>query len=209
MSARDEILNRLRARSRPAEPPPIWRSRREFEDLAGQYELALNNVKGEVRHAPNLEGALDQLDRLLNELEAEKVIVDDHPLLADVDFAGRWPEVQWFIVDQTEGDARPFAAAAELGISVVDIALAETGSAVMSSGPGRSRLTGLLPPVHAVLLPHSALTPDIFTWTAARKGQWPSSLTLVSGPSKTADIEQTMAVGVHGPKRFIALLFED
>jgi L-lactate utilization protein LutC len=209
MSARDEILNRLRTKSRQAEPPQPWRSRREFDDLASQYEKALKAVKGEVRHAAGLEGALDQLDQLLHELEAEKVIVDDHPLLKDVDFAGRWPEVDWFIVGKTEGDTRPFAAAADLGISVADIALAETGSVVMSSGAGRSRLTSLLPPVHAVLLPHAALTPDIFTWTAARGEEWPSSLTLVSGPSKTADIEQTMAVGVHGPKRFIALFFED
>ncbi len=208
MSARDEILNRLRAKSRQVEPPQPWRSRREFDDLAGQYEKALKAVKGEVRHATGLDDALDQLDHLLHQLEVEKVIVDDHPLLEKVDFTGRWPEVHWFIVGRTAGDTRQFAAAADLGLSVADVALAETGSVVMSSGPGHSRLTSLLPPVHAVLLPHSALTPDIFTWTAVREGDWPSSLTLVSGPSKTADIEQTMAVGVHGPKRFIAILFD-
>ena len=79
---------------------------------------------------------------------------------------------------------------------------------VVSSGRGRSRLTSLLPPVHLALVPTSSLTTDIFTWTAARQGQLPASLTLISGPSKTADIEQTMAVGVHGPKRFIVVLYE-
>jgi L-lactate dehydrogenase complex protein LldG len=67
----------------------------------------------------------------------------------------------------------------------------------------------LLPPVHIALVPESRLTADLFTWTAARQGPLPANVTLVSGPSKTADIEQTMAIGVHGPKRFIVVLYAD
>ena len=100
-------------------------------------------------------------------------------------------------------------------MSGVDAALAETGTVVVSSGPGRSRLTTLLPPVHLALAPTSSLTNDIFTlvktstWRAARGGEMPAAMTLISGPSKTADIEQTMAIGVDGPKRFIVVLYDD
>jgi L-lactate dehydrogenase complex protein LldG len=208
-SARDEILGRLKSQVRDAESPEPWRSRRHFEDLAGQFAQALTAVNGEVRRAKDFAGALEQLDQILRQIEAESAVADAHVLLEDVDFPGRWPEVQWHIVGQTEGDLRGFAASADMGISGADAALAETGSVVVSSGPGRSRLTSLLPPVHVALVPTSCLTADIFTWTAARQEEPPSSLTLISGPSKTADIEQTMAIGVHGPKRFIAILYED
>jgi L-lactate dehydrogenase complex protein LldG len=50
---------------------------------------------------------------------------------------------------------------------------------------------------------------DIFTWAASCQEPLPAAITLISGPSKTGDIEQTLTTGVHGPKRFIAILFED
>ena len=57
------------------------------------------------------------------------------------------------------------------------------------------------------------LTTDLFTWVSewqrGEPGSMPANVTLISGPSKTADIEQTLAVGVHGPKRLIVLLYED
>ena len=89
----------------------------------------------------------------------------------------------------------------------MDAALAETGSLVVTSGAGKSRMATLLPPVHIAMLPESCLHMDLFTWTAAREGPLPANLTLISGPSKTADIEQTMAVGVHGPRRLIAIVY--
>jgi L-lactate dehydrogenase complex protein LldG len=101
-----------------------------------------------------------------------------------------------------------FAAVADIGISVAAAALAETGTVVVGTNAQTSRLTGLLPPVHLVLASASHLSTDIFTWTAQRPAALPSSVTLISGPSKTADIEQTMAVGVHGPGRFIVILYD-
>lgn len=209
LSARDEILNRLRSQARDVDLPGPWRSRRQFEDLGEQFAQALAAVKGEAWRAKDFAEALEQLGQLLHQIEAGSAVADAHRLLDEVDFPGRWPEVKWHVVGRTEGDLREFAASADVGISGADAALAETGSVVVSSGPGRSRLTSLLPPVHVALVPTSCLTADIFTWTAARQGELPSSLTLISGPSKTADIEQTMAIGVHGPKRFVAILYED
>jgi L-lactate dehydrogenase complex protein LldG len=64
----------------------------------------------------------------------------------------------------------------------------------------------LLPPVHFVLLPESRILPSIFDWSAQLPDPLPSNVVLVSGPSKTADIEQTLVVGVHGPKRLIVIV---
>jgi L-lactate utilization protein LutC len=208
MKAREEILDRLRKQSREASLPVPWRSRRQFEDLSARFSQALTAVKGEVRQAGDFAGALDEVAHILGDIKATRALIDYHPLFDEIDLAARWPDVNWYTVGRSEGDLRHFAATADVGISVAEAALAETGSVVLGSGPGRSRFTSLLPPVHLVLVPTSLLTPDIFTWLASRNRQFPSSLTLISGPSKTADIEQTMAVGVHGPGRFVAILYE-
>lgn len=208
-SARDDILTRIRLQYRDATAPPAWRSRRHFDDLAARFEAALTAVKGEVLRAASLDEALLRLDETLDALAAQRLVVNDEPLLAGLDLAARWPGRALHVVGRTPGDLRAVCASADVGLSSADAALAETGSLVVTSGPGRSRLATLLPPVHLALVPVSLLTTDLFTFTAARSGAQPASLTIISGPSKTADIEQTMAIGVHGPKRFIVVLYDD
>jgi L-lactate utilization protein LutC len=208
MSSRDEILNRLRQQGRQAQLPEPWRSRRHFDDPAGRFVSTLNASHGEAHRAGNLQEALALAGDLLHEAGARKVIADGHPLLLQANLAERWPEIEWFVAGQTEGNLREFAAAADAGLSVATAALAETGTVVVATDATASRLTGLLPPVHLVLAPTSHLSTDIFTWTAQRPDTLPASVTLISGPSKTADIEQTMAVGVHGPGRFVVVLYD-
>jgi len=207
MSARDEILARLRSQARRVEPPPVWESKRAFEDLAARFEQALGANGGELRRAESLDEAWAQLDALLSELGAERAVANDEPPLDAIDPAARWPGVDWHVVGRSEGDLRAACAAADVGLSGAAAALAETGSVVLESGPGRSRLCTLLPAVHVALVSTTQLTADLFTW-AAERGQPPAALTFVSGPSKTADIGQTLSVGVHGPKRFIVLLYQ-
>lgn len=211
MDAREEILTRLRAKKRDDTHPPTWRSRRHFDDLAAQFTTALEAAKGEVIRAHSFDEALERLDELVTELGSERVVVNPEQRLAQVAWAERWPAIDWHIVRQTEGELRAFCAAADVGVSGATVALAETGSVLVTSGPKQSRLATLVPPVHVALVPVSALTADIFTWVAARERDErpPASMTFVSGPSKSADIEQTLAVGVHGPKRFVVVLYDD
>ena len=218
MSSRDEILNRLRQQSRDADPPQPWLSRRHFDDPAGRFIETLNANKGEAHRAGSLEEAFSLVGDVLRETGAQKAIADGHPVLEDANLPGRWPKIEWFIAghsardlsqsDLSQSDLREFAAAADVGLSIATAALAETGTVVVATDSRNSRLTGLLPPVHIVLALATHLSTDLFTWTALRPDILPSSVTLISGPSKTADIEQTMAVGVHGPGRFIVVLYD-
>lgn len=209
MTDRDQILTTLHQQARTVAYPPLWQTRRKFDDLAQRFDAALTAAHGEVHRSGSLAEALDLLGRVLIELGAGRVAVNAEPPLDGVDLAVRWPQIEWRVAGQEGDDLRAFCAAADAGVTGVDAALAETGTVVVSSGPGKSRLVPLLPPVHIALAPTSALTTDLFTWTAGRGGAMPSSLTLISGPSKTADIEQTMAIGVHGPKRLIVILYQD
>lgn len=208
MNTRDKILARLRANERPEPHPPAWTSRRNFPDLAERFTTSLTAVAGEVIRAGNLSEALTQVETILNDLQAKRVVANHVPPLSEIDLPHRWPGFDWHIVGQIPGDLKAICAAADVGLSGADAALAETGSVVISSGPRRSRLATLLPPVHVALVSTAQLTSDLFTWTAARRGELPANVVLVSGPSKTADIEQVLAIGVHGPKRFIVVLYE-
>ncbi|HVO44446.1 MAG TPA: lactate utilization protein, partial [Aggregatilineales bacterium] len=179
----------------------------KFDDLAARFAEALASVGGETIQAESLDAALDCLGELLQSLDAKRVVANDEPPLSDRDLPARWPEIEWQIVGRTAGDLRAFSASADVGLSGGDAALAETGSVVVSSGPGKSRLATLLPPVHVALVSTTKLATDIFTWTTERQKTRPASMTVITGPSKTADIEQVLAIGVHGPKRFVVILY--
>ncbi len=209
MNSRDEILSRLAANRRKTIMPEPWQTRRNYDDLADQFTQALTAVLGEVRRAQSLDEAWQLVGELIEELNAEKIVVNGERPLTEFDFPRKWPQIDWHIIGKSEGDLRQFCATADLGISGAEAALAETGSVIVTSDPTQSRLATLLPPVHLALVPTSILTTDLFTWTATHPKTMPANLVLVTGPSKTADIEQTMAVGVHGPKRFIVILYKD
>ena len=89
--------------------------------------------------------------------------------------------------------------------------VAETGGLLLTPGPAEPRLMSLVPPIHIALLWASTIQ-DSF-WSAVKNLGWgrslPPNALLISGPSKTADIEQTLAYGVHGPKRLIVVLVDD
>lgn len=91
---------------------------------------------------------------------------------------------------------------ASLGLSGAVAAIADCGAIVVSSGPGRSRMASLLPPVHFALVSREAFYPSAASFLAANAAlvAASSNLVFITGPSRTADIEMTLTRGVHGPK---------
>ncbi len=96
---------------------------------------------------------------------------------------------------------------AAVGVSVARAAAALSGSLVLSGLDGR--LVQLLPPVHVVLVDVAAVAATLGEALAACRADGASALALHSGPSKSADIGQVVATGVHGPGRVIAILLDD
>ena len=93
--------------------------------------------------------------------------------------------------------------ACQIGITSCDLAIAETGSLVMFSGAGRERVASLLPPVHVAVVERGQIVPDLLDAIASlsrrNRGRLPSNVVLITGPSKTGDIELQLTTGVHGP----------
>jgi len=86
------------------------------------------------------------------------------------------------------------------GVSRAAYGIAATGSVVVASSPDEPRSRHLLPEVHVSLLRQDAVVPDLAALFAALAGKLPSALAIVTGPSRSADIEQRLVVGVHGPR---------
>ena len=85
------------------------------------------------------------------------------------------------------------------GVSEASYGLADTGSVVLAASPDEPRSRSLLPDVHVSLLREDRILPGLDELFAKVGGELPSALAIVTGPSRSADIEQSLTVGVHGP----------
>ena len=98
-------------------------------------------------------------------------------------------------------DLREACATADVGITSADYALADTGSLVTIASPEEARLVSLLPPVHVAVVPRERLLTglDELLTIVPDPAEVSSSMVIITGPSRTADIEQILVKGVHGP----------
>jgi L-lactate dehydrogenase complex protein LldG len=112
----------------------------------------------------------------------------------------------------TGSDAKDDQGKAEIGLTGCEAALAETGTLAMTSGPGRPRSASLMPLTHVAVIRRSDIALGMgeffrrYRASADAEGALLPYLVFVTGPSRTADIELSLTLGVHGPGRLIAVI---
>ena len=96
----------------------------------------------------------------------------------------------------------------DVGISTAQAAIAETGTLMLESEAERHRLVSLVPPVHIAIVDAGNICLTLGeALAAARQGSELSpTITFITGPSRTADIELTLAIGVHGPQELYVII---
>jgi len=104
---------------------------------------------------------------------------------------------------------RQAAAAARVGISQVDWAVAATGTLVVDAAQVEQRLVSTLPPIHVALVGTSRLRADLPTVLKQLHPSQTGYISLITGPSRTADIERVLTIGVHGPERLIIVFVDE
>ncbi|HVX67658.1 MAG TPA: lactate utilization protein [Bryobacteraceae bacterium] len=105
--------------------------------------------------------------------------------------------------------SRESAATASVGISEMDWGVADTGTLAQDATAVGQRLVSTLPPVHVAFLPTASIVPDLpALFEKAGPGRC-GYLALITGPSRTADIERVLTIGVHGPERLIILCVDE
>ncbi|NTV11913.1 MAG: LUD domain-containing protein [Zoogloea sp.] len=216
MSARDRILGRLRA-ARPAEavcPPEVdthFAARAVHDDAAGRadrFQRTIEAAHAEV-HRVTEAGLPKTLARLLREKRIHRIAVG-RATLDDAGLSGAFP-ASAALLPFTESMERlkpELFHQVDAGFTIAKSAIAETGTLILWPGADEPRSLSLVPPIHIVLLDAAAIHDSLYS--AMRAERWnaglPTNLVLVSGPSKTADIQQTLAYGAHGPKEVIVLM---
>jgi len=184
-------------------------------DLVSDFRVELEALSGHVHLPGTRSAAIDVVLGLVKEYSVDSMLSWDREQLP---LAGIWEELAAAGVTMIDGpvpgsgDDRPIVLAnqarAQMGLTGAQAGLADTGSLVLVSGSGRARLASLLPPVHVALLPAEDLLPSLdhlFT-IQPQMIQEGSNMILVTGPSRTADIELTLTIGVHGPRHLHVIL---
>jgi L-lactate utilization protein LutC len=153
---------------------------------------------------------------LLSSRGARRAVLSQCEILDRLGIAGRVRQagIEVAVMDGLPGAlARETMFAADVGITGVYRLIAETGTVVMATSPRQPRSVSLLPPVHIAIADTSQLLPDLFDLfdlfspiPTPDQSLPPSCLTLITGPSKTGDIELRLVTGVHGPGEIHVIL---
>jgi L-lactate dehydrogenase complex protein LldG len=208
--SREYILHRVRtalgrnAGQGPAEPPPVRLRVPEVEMEAriASLRMRVEALAGTTHRVATKAEACHLVAGLI---EGKNAIASNAPYLAECGITSI-PGVRTGIRDAEE--MRTLAAAADVGITSADYALGDTGTLVMISSPAEARLVSLLPILHIAVVPCERLLTgldELFT-LLPRPADQTSSMVMITGPSRTADIEQILVRGVHGPGQIAVVL---
>ena len=203
--ARERILARIRAATRsvaPAQRAPA--SKAIFAPVAGPLERFLAECSANATECIIAETPAERdrgLAAVLAEIPEGEIFAQDSPTVRKaISLAGR-PRIRW----SSAGGA---SESSQAGVTLAEAVVAQTGSVLISTACG-GRAGSLVPPVHIVLAHAGQLTPDLpgAMEMLRRRGTLAecSSLSLITGPSRTADIEKILVLGAHGPRRLVVL----
>ena len=201
--ARDYILHKVRTAlgrnvAQSPGPAPAVRIRIPEMDLETRirtFLACIEKLAGKTYRAASTEEARGYVARLV---QGKAAVASNAPILEACGITGLTGVQAGF---HSEPALREACSRAEYGITGADYALADTGTLVMLSSAQEARMISLMPPVHIAIVDSSKLLTgldELFT-VLPNPAEQTSSMVLITGPSRTADIEQILIRGVHGP----------
>ena len=187
------------------------------DELMSELESSAKQIGWAVFRASSPDEAAKHIDDLARDLEARSIVRSGHAVLDRLRLADRLEragvDVRLLAVDDAgdkpsdrqRAENRGSAIAADMGLTGVDFAIAETGSCVLFARKGVSRLVSLVPPVHVAVVEKGQVLPGLDELFLLRRqsylrGEAGSYMNIISGPSRSGDIEQKLITGVHGPR---------
>ena len=178
-------------------------------DLFAEFEMRAKAVSAEVFRVPKAADAREVIFQLVDAVQARKAIVVESALQEAAGIV-EGLRSRGIAVYTEPAAILAHADTADIGISGVEFGIAETGSVFQDGYDIATRLVTILPPFHVVFLPSTHIVSDI---EAAFDIISPSFdrgyLGFITGPSRTADIERVLTIGVHGPGRFAIIAVDE
>lgn len=176
---------------------PVARLREELGAAGGVLHLAASRAE-----------AVAVIEQVLRDKQARKVLVGDGVVVESLDLQRMLSGVEVLLVKElaVESERTAFFAA-DVGITGVEHVIAETGTLVVETRRDQPRAVSLLVPVHVAVARREQVLADLFDVFPEGR-TLPACLTLITGPSKTGDIELKLVTGVHGPGEVHLVLIE-
>lgn len=212
--SRDSILHRLRtelSKGPAVQAPPVpevWpRTKATAAQLADRFAEELKAVHGELVRVASIEQARQKLVELVKQSAWNRVGVMERPLCQEVASVLEPARMMRPCANHGPKEFAPLAAS----LVGAEFLLADTGSCVIACGTAQERMLCYLPPACVVVARAGQLAehlPAVWPELAKRCAdpQARGELVIVTGPSRTADIEKILILGVHGPKKLVVLL---
>jgi L-lactate dehydrogenase complex protein LldG len=201
--SRDYVLHKVRtalgrSAGQPVEEPPPVRLNVPEAGVEARIAVFFDCIQA-LAGKPHRAGSLEETRRYVETVIAgRKSVASNAPVLRECGITAL-TGVESGVADPLE--LRALCASAACGITGADYALADTGTLVMLASPQEARLISLLPPVHIAIVERGRLLTGLDELLAIlpHPAEQTSSMVLITGPSRTADIEQILVRGVHGP----------
>lgn len=168
------------------------------KDLVSEFAARAEQAKMYVYRVADEAAMVEKVAEIVRQVGGGSAVVPDEG------WSGRERVVERLTADGIKlinADAPDGAFVADVGITGVEQAVAETASMCLTSGGGRRRLASLAVPTHIGIVRAEQIVPDLLDWGTQSPTPPPACQTLVSAPSKTADIELVLVMGVHGPRQ--------
>lgn len=216
MNSRDAILQRIRTELSDvtaAEPPPmseVWPLTDASSDaMIERFTSELKAVQGEIVRCNSMDDARGKLAELMKESQWETLGAVDQPICRELTAGLTEAQVAWAKDDWDPNEMARLSA----GLVAAEWLLADTGSCMVINATAEQRLLCYLPPASVVVARVEQLREHMpAAWSEVarataetdRRGEF----VLITGPSRTADIEKILILGVHGPKRLVVLLID-
>ncbi len=203
LTSREAILHKVRtalgrapgAGVPPLPPPLISVPAMDLQQRIEVFIAAFEKLNGQAHRAASPAEARSCAERILG---GRRAIASNAPFLAECGITSL-QGVESGLTDRAE--LREACVHLDVGITSVDYALSDTGSFVLFSSAEEARMISVLPPCHIAVVPRERILTgldEILTLHPAPSDR-SSSMVLITGPSRTADIEQILVRGVHGP----------
>ncbi|WP_312108946.1 LutC/YkgG family protein [Brevibacillus reuszeri] len=209
-------LGRPMATTAPRHPfkgaPDFWHNYElNLEDRISLFCDNWQKAGGHCFRCPTIEEAKQFIVEKAKELKAQTLLLQNQPELLALGLLDSLPESHFTVWHPDNRDTLlAKAAGADIGISIVDHGVAHTGTVVVTSSGDTGRSVSLLPTVFIAILPVNRLKTRLGEVLAGFDGKpredFPAGIHFISGPSRSADIENDLTIGVHGPGVVFALL---
>ncbi len=221
MATKELILNRIREAladrktsplTMPAPPDVQSIEGISTDEKKSRFQQNLEAVKGEITLCDSFDQAVEKITALFDALDVKRVAVLERPLSRAV--ADRLSGKELVFASAEPADASPEALSImDAGLVAPEYLLADTGSCLFAAPTAFDRLTTYITPISVVVAGESMLRENLGEAWKDMKPRLETATTgefvIVTGPSRTADIEKILILGVHGPKRLLVFLIKD